>query len=201
MMNLTPRQMQILRFIRDYRHRQGYSPTLQEIGDHLGLTKVTVFEHIDALERKKALRRGGKHKARCLEITNEVVFPEDRPTRLPLAGRIAAGLPIEAIEDRQVLDLEEIFEGPGERFVLRVTGQSMIDEHIRDGDYVICERRNTARNGECVVALLADGEATLKTFYKEKGKIRLQPANPDFQPIYPDQIEIQGVVIGVLRKL
>ena len=120
MLNLTPRQMEILRFIRTYRDRFGYSPTMQEIGDHLHLTKVTVFEHVGALERKGALTRGAKHKARSLQVAADFEFPEDKPTRLPLVGRIAAGLPIEAIEDAETLDLEEVFEGPGDRFVLRV---------------------------------------------------------------------------------
>ncbi len=120
---------------------------------------------------------------------------------LPLAGRIAAGLPIEAIEDTEMLDLEEIFTGQGDTFVLEVTGDSMIEEHIREGDFVVVQRRNTARNGDTVVALLDDGEATLKKFYKEKKRIRLQPANDEYQPIYAKKVDIQGVVIGVIRQL
>ena len=201
MENVTPRQLEVLRFIRGFRERSGYSPTMQEIGDHLSLTKVTVFEHIAALEKKGALSRGAKHKARSLSVAPDFEFPEDNESLLPLVGLIAAGLPIEAIEDRETLDLQEIFDVPGEKFVLRVTGDSMIDEQIRDGDYVVCQRRNTARNGETVVALLEDGEATLKTFYKEKNRIRLQPANPAYKPIYTNKVDIQGVVIGVIRRL
>ena len=174
---------------------------MQEIGDALRLTKVTVFEHAGALERKGALLRGPKHKARSLRVAADFEFPEDRPTRLPLVGRIAAGQPIEAIEDTETLDLEEVFDRPGETFALRVSGNSMIDEQIADGDYVICERRTVAQNGETVVALLEDGEATLKKLYREKGRIRLQPANPEFAPIYADRVDVQGVVIGVLRRL
>jgi len=199
---VTPRQMDILRFVRDFRARHGYSPTMQEIADYLGVSKVTVFEHVGALEKKGLLLRGARHKARSLQISDEASFPEeDRPTQIPLAGRIAAGHPLEAVEDRESIDLEEMFARPGESFCLRVTGESMIDEQIRDGDYVICERRSEARNGETVVALLEGGEATLKKFYKERGRIRLQPANPDFSPIYVDNAEIQGVVIGVIRRL
>ena len=198
---VTPRQLQILRLIHDYRKRFGYSPTMQEIGDQLHLTKVTVFEHVGALERKGVLLRGAKHRARSLQVSPDFPLPDERSTALPLAGRIAAGHPIEAIEDRETLDLEEIFSRPTDTFVLQVTGESMIDEHIRDGDYVVCERRNTARDGETVVALLEDGEATLKKLYRERGRIRLQPANPDFEPIYVDQVEIQGVVIGVVRRM
>lgn len=201
MENVTPRQLEILRFIRDHRDRFGYSPTMQEIGDHLGLTKVTVFEHVGALERKGVLSRGGKHKARSLRVDPKFPFPEDSATVLPLVGLVQAGMPIEAVENRDALDLREIFDVPGEKFVLQVTGDSMIDEQIREGDYVICQRRNTARNGETVVALLEDGEATLKTFYKERSRIRLQPANPAYEPIFADKVEIQGVVVGVVRRM
>ena len=201
MQSPTPRQMEILRFIRDFRGRHGYSPTMQEIGDHLNLTKVTVFEHVGALESKGLLHRGPKHKARSLQVSGKVDFPDERPTQIPLVGCIAAGLPIDAVENREVLDLEELFDRPGERFVLKVSGDSMVDEHICDGDFVICERRQTARNGETVVALLQDGEATLKKFYRENGLVRLQPANPNYEPIYPQQLDIQGVVIGVIRSL
>jgi len=202
MQTVTPRQMDILRCVRDYRARHGYSPTMQEIGDFLHLSKVTVFEHIASLVKKALLRRGDKYKARSLQLSDSVSFPdEDRPTRIPLAGRIAAGQPIEAIEDNEVVDLEELFARPGAKFCLRVVGNSMIDDQIRDGDLVVCEKRHTARNGETVVALLDTGEATLKKLYKEHGKIRLQPANAQFQPIYLDNVNVQGVVVGVIRKL
>jgi len=200
METVTPRQLEILRFIRDFRKRHGYSPTMQEIGDHFKLTKVTVFEHIGAVERKGLLIRGRKHRARSLQVLPDLSFPDERATRIPLIGRIAAGRPIEAIQENEVLDLEDLFERPAETFVLRVTGDSMTDEHICDGDYVICERRVEAQDGETVVALLPDGEATLKKFYRQKGRIRLQPANPKYQPIYPDRLDIQGVVVGVVRK-
>jgi repressor LexA len=199
---VTPRQLDILRHIRDFRLRHGYSPTMQEIGDHLGLTKVTVFEHVGALEKKGLIQRGDKHKARSLKVSKKFEFPDEtKPTRLRLAGRIAAGRPIEAVEDAQTLDLEEIFQSARETFVLEVTGDSMIEEHISPGDYVICEKRNTARSGQTVVALLPDGEATLKKLYREKGRVRLQPANPNYEPIYCREVQIQGVVIGVLRRV
>ena len=202
MKTVTPRQMDILRFLRDYRDRHGYSPTMQEIGDYLGLSKVTVFEHVGALVKKGLLRRHGRHKARSLELSTEVEFPDEaRPTQIPLVGTIAAGHALEAIEDNETLDLEEMFARPSETFCLRVTGRSMIDVQICDGDYVVCEKRNTARDGQTVVALLESGEATLKKLYREDGKIRLQPANPDFDPIIVDHVDIQGVVIGVIRQL
>jgi repressor LexA len=199
--NTTPRQMQILIFIRDYRHKNGYSPTLQEVGDTLGLTKVTVFEHVGALERKGLLLRGAKHSARSLQVSSKVDFPDERPTRLALVGRIAAGRPIEAVEGADALDLEDLFERKSPTFVLQVTGDSMIDDHICDGDYVVCERRSVARNGETVVALLENGDATLKRFYRDARGIRLQPANPQYEPIHVKEVQVQGVVIGVLRTL
>ena len=202
MQTVTPRQMDILRFIRDYRARHAYSPTMQEIGDYLKLSKVTVFEHVGALVGKRLLRRQAKHKARSLALSPDVEFADEaRATQIPLAGVIAAGQPIDAVEDDQRLDLEEVFSRPGETFCLRVTGRSMIDEQIRDGDYVVCERRDHARDGETVVALLDNDEATLKKLYREKGRVRLQPANADFAPIYVDNVRIQGVVVGVIRKL
>ncbi|MFW6145845.1 MAG: transcriptional repressor LexA [Planctomycetota bacterium] len=198
---ITPRQMEILTYIRDFRREHGFSPTLQEMGDALGLTKVTVFEHVGTLERKRLLKRGAKHSARSLRVSSKVTFPDERPTLLPLAGRIAAGLPIEAVEDVETLDLHELLDRRGETFVLQVTGDSMTGDHICDGDYVICERRATAHNGETVVALLPDGEATLKRFYRDRNRVRLQPANEAFEPIFLKNVQVQGVVIGVLRAL
>lgn len=201
MQTTTPRQLQVLQFIRDFQRRHGYSPTMQEIGDHLGLTKVTAFEHVGALERKGLVRRGAKHSARSLQICDDVSLPDERPTRIPLVGRIAAGAPIETVEDTETLDFEQMLSRPRNTFVLQVTGESMIDEHICEGDYVICEQRQDAKNGETVVALLPDGETTLKKFYRERNRVRLQPANPNYKPIYARQVEIQGVVVGVLRSL
>lgn len=197
---MTPRQLEILKRIRDHQHSHGYSPTMQELADELDISKVTVFEHVDALVDKGMLRRL-PHKARSLELTSSVRLPDERPTLLPLMGRIAAGRPIEAVEDAESLDLEAIFAQRGETFVLEVTGDSMIDDQICDGDFVVVEKRKTANNGEIVVALLEDGEATLKRFYKERKRFRLQPANEAFEPIYVDRLDIQGVVIGIVRRL
>ena len=121
--------------------------------------------------------------------------------RFPLAGYIAAGVPIEAVENRECLDIEDLFNSRSETFVLKVRGDSMIGEQIRDGDYVVCEKRSDPRRGETVVALLDSGEATLKKFYRQGGKIKLQPANPEFKPLFvdADKVQIQGVVLGVLR--
>lgn len=203
-MNLTPKQMHILTRIRDLRLARGYSPTMQELADELGVSKVTVFEHVEALIRKGALQRD-RNKARSLVISPSLRLPdEERNTKLPLVGTIAAGSPIDAVESRESVDLEEIFAPRSHHvahFVLRVRGDSMIQDQIRDGDYVVVEKRNNARNGQTVVALLDNGEATLKKFYREGSRIRLQPANPAYEPIWveADQLQIQGVVVGLIR--
>ena len=173
---------------------------MQEIADHLGIRRPTVFEHLKALEA-----RGAITKKPILSRTIELCAGTRRSTgaRFNLVGRIAAGRPIEAIEDPEVLDVEALFRGrTGETFALQVVGNSMIDEQIRDGDYVIVEKRDSAHNGETVVALIDEQEATLKKFYLELGRVRLQPANPTMEPIFldADRVRIQGVVIGVLRK-
>ena len=193
-MNLTPRQLDVLVAIRNYRHLHGYSPTMQELADQLGTSKVTIFEHVGALEKKRVLRRD-KHKARSLEIVSDEKLPdENRSTRLPLLGNIAAGSPIEAVENREELDLEQMFSSRAGVYVLRVRGESMIDDHLCDGDYVVIERRENARNGEQVVALLDSGEATLKRYYREGGKIRLQPANRAMEPRIVDVVSPKSTV-------
>jgi repressor LexA len=197
--SLTPKQLRVLTFIRDFTRARGYAPTMQELADDFGVSKVTVFEHIAALQKKGYLKRS-RHKARSLQLSGAVEFPDERPTRLPLVGTIAAGRPIEAFEEREVLDLEEMFVSSHGSFVLRVRGDSMIDDNICDGDYVIVERRDTAQDGETVVALLDDGEATLKRFYHDRNGIRLQPANAAYEPIIVKDVRVQGVVVGVLRR-
>ena len=203
--NLTPKQMKILTLIRDTRLSRGYSPTMQELGEALGVSKVTVFEHVEALIKKGCLTRD-PNKARSLELSPDLELPdEQRNTRLPLVGSIAAGSPIEAVETREHLDLEEIFSPPGSssnKFVLKVRGDSMIDCHIADGDYVICEQRNAARRGDIVVALVDNDEATLKYYEpKSDGTVHLVPANDAYKPIIvkKEQLQIQGVCVGVVR--
>ena len=193
-MNLTPKQLWILKRIRDWRLANGYSPTMQELADELNVSKVTVFEHVESLIKKGALIRT-PNKARSLDISPNLELPdEQRHTRLPLVGAIAAGSPIEAVEDVESIDLEAMFAQPSARrtsrpsqvFALKVRGNSMIDEHIRDGDFVVCQKAD-------------NGEATLKKLYRERGKFRLQPANDKFEPIIVDHCQVQGVVIGVIR--
>jgi len=207
-MNLTPKQLEVLELIRQCQNDHGYSPTMQELAEQIGVSKVTVFERIEALIRKGALTREA-NRARSLSIAEEITDryekEENAAVRFPLVGRIAAGMPIERCEDRETLDLTNMF-GPrvgqrSETFALRVEGESMKDEGILDGDYVLIQKQSTAKNGDRVVALLPDGETTLKTFFKESnGTIRLQPANTDFDPIIVTECQIQGVVTGVLRS-
>lgn len=197
--SLTPKQLRVLTFIRDFTKARGYAPTMQELADEFGVSKVTVFEHIAALQRKGCLRRS-RHKARSLRLKEGLEFADERATLLPLVGTIAAGRPIEAIEEREFVDLEEMFVSPHGTFVLRVRGDSMIGDQICDGDLVIAEQRTTARDGEMVVALIEGEEATLKRVFRTPKGVRLEASNPKYEPIFATDVRIQGVVVGVLRQ-
>lgn len=193
---LTRRQKDILEFFVSYRDEHGISPTLEEIARNFGLNKVTVFGHVSELEKKGVLTRAAKGVSRGLQLVDF----EDGGSRLPIRGTIAAGLPIEAVESDETFEFSDLLPPHGDVYVLRVRGDSMIDDAICDGDLVLVERRDSARNGETVVAVLPDEEATLKRFYRENGHVRLQPANAGMQPILTKQVEIRGVVIGVVRR-
>jgi repressor LexA len=200
-MNLTKRQKEVLDFVTEFVDEKGYSPSLEEIAASFGLSSVsTIHKHVSHLIAKGLLRRGWNQN-RSLEP----VTLEHRPhaALVPLSGIVAAGQPIEAIEDDETLDIPESMLGRGETFALKVRGESMIDEGIRDGDFVIVERRRKAHNGELVVALVDGEEATLKTFKQDGGRVSLIPANPSLRPmIYSaERITIAGVVTGVLRRL
>ena len=206
-MALTRRQKQVYDFLAQFVDEHGYSPSFEEIGEGLGLSSLaTVHKHISTLEKKGFIRRG-YNQSRSIEIVQlpksvkEQVI-ERRVQELPLVGRIAAGRPLEAVEERETISLGDFARG-GNSFVLQVKGSSMIEDHIMDGDFVVCEQTQVANAGDIVVALLADDEATLKRFYREgSGKIRLQPANSEMAPIIAaaSDVKIQGRVIGVLRK-
>jgi repressor LexA len=218
---LTPRQVQILRLIEDVRNRSGCSPTLQEMAGTLRVSKVTVFEHVEALVRKGLLHRA-PNKARSLTLDSSVkLSPSDgsgqpMPSKsdngdsspavnpsggmYPMAGYIAAGVPLEAVEIPDTLDVSGMFETATGTFALRVRGDSMIDDHICEGDFVLVQKSNRAGDGQIVVAVLEDGQATLKKIYRDGNGFRLEGANPTFKTIYADKVDIQGVVIGVLRQ-
>jgi len=210
---LTRRQRAILEFFCDYRDANGISPTLEEIAQHFQVSKVTVFGHVAELERKGVIKRYAKGISRGLQL----VDPEADP-RIPAAGgsdgsggppadgltilgTIAAGAPIETLEEPELLPFAELAPPGKDVYVLRVRGTSMIEDAICDGDLVIVERRDDARDGQTVVAVLPGEEATLKRYYREPdGRIRLQPANAALQPILVDEVELRGVVIGVVRR-
>ena len=197
---LTRRQRQILDYLKEFIDRHGYAPSLEEIGRRFNLSSLaTVHKHLTNLQEKGFIRRAW-NRSRSIELV-----PARTGTRafdLPLLGSVAAGAPIEAVVSPETVSVPEDLVGRHDTYALRVRGDSMIDEHIRDGDLVIVEDRRTARNGEMVIALLDESDVTLKTFHRENNRVRLQPANPAVRPIVVDagQVRIQGVVIGVVRK-
>ena len=200
-MHLTRRQKEIYDFVARHIERKGYAPTIVEIGEHFDLHSLaTVHKHLTNLQKKGLIKRAW-NQSRALELVPAEV--KIRAVELPLLGRVAAGTPIEAVQSSETIFVPENMVGRKETYVLQVKGDSMIDEQIRDGDYVIVEDRKTARDGEMVIALLEGERATLKKMFREKaGRVRLQPANPRMKPIYvdADSLQIQGVVIGVLRR-
>ena len=199
-MALTRRQRQILDYVEQFIDMHGYSPSFEEIaGEFKYRSLATVHEHLSNLENKGYLRKN-YNKSRSLEL---VPAEGSLAVDLPLLGMVAAGLPIEAVEQQESLAVPHDMLGRGNNFVLRVQGSSMVDEQIRDGDYIVVNSRQTAENGEMVVALVGGDSATVKKFYRERdGRIRLQPANPTMQPMYYDESEvrIQGIVVAVIRK-
>jgi len=198
---LTRRQHEILAFYRAYAGEHGYSPTLEEVAQHFGVNKVTIFGHVAELERKGALHRSAKHVSRGLVPADSGAGAnaQNGPS-VPILGRIAAGVPIEAIEAPEPLAWGDIVPSDREVYALRVRGHSMIDDGIHDGDIVLVERRSNAVDGDLVVAVLPDDEATLKRIYREKHGYRLQPANQALRPIFAASVEVRGIVIGVVRR-
>ncbi|PLX28166.1 repressor LexA [Candidatus Parcubacteria bacterium] len=198
---LTKRQREILDFVTNFIDSNGFSPSIREIADHLNLSSpATIHVHLDNLRKKGFLKKGSHNEARSIELV--VAQPEfSAGIELPLLGLITAGEPIEAIEDNETIGVPVDFvTDAANSYVLRVKGESMIEEGILSGDYVIIERNPSPRNGDVVVALLNNAYATLKKFYKEANRIRLQPANSTMEPIYCKDPLIQGVVRGVIRK-
>ncbi len=198
-MTLTKRQKELLDYLRRYIDQHGYAPTLDEIGREFALTSLaTVHKHLSNLESKGAIRRTWNH-SRAIELVDE---PRRREAvELPLLGRVAAGAPIEEIEDPDTISVPQDLIRRNNTFVLRVSGDSMIHDGILDGDYIVVEERRDADNGETVVAVI-DGETTVKRFYREADTVRLQPANDRLAPILVSHgdIEIRGVVVAVMRK-
>lgn len=198
-MPLTKRQKEILAFLNEYLKERGYSPSLDEIAKHFGIASLNaIYKHLRVLEERGFIRRLS-NRARSITIVEQESVAEQL---VPLLGTIAAGHPIEAVASPEEISVPDGLLTKGTNYVLRVEGDSMIEEHIRDGDLIIVEQRDVAANGETVVALIDGQEATLKKLYREEGRIRLQPANPTLFPIFveEDRLRIQGVVVGLMRK-
>lgn len=199
---LYKRQRQILDFIAQYIQKNGYAPTLREIADAIGVSSLaTVHEHLEALDRKEVIKKHNG-KVRGIELLDKTFLDTGESVSLPLLGYIAAGSPIEAYpdDDATFRVSPELVTGKKRAYVLQVKGQSMIEDHIDDGDYVVVEETQEVNNGEIVVALLDNGLATLKRYYKEVTRVRLEPANANMSPIYTTNVQIQGKVVGLIRK-
>ena len=199
---LYKKQKQIVDFIKQYIQKHGTSPTLGEIAEAMNVKSLsTVHEHLENLEKKGVIKRF-QGAVRGIQILEEKIGQALEGVELPLVGYIAAGEAIEAIEDqsRSITVSPSLLTGKKRGFVLQVKGESMIDDGILDGDYVVIEQQNTANNGDIVVALLKNELATLKRYYKEASRIRLEPANSKMQPIYATDVKIQGKVVGVIRS-
>jgi len=201
-MPLTKRQKEILDHIEGFLEEHGYAPSFEEIADAFGYASLaTVHEHLSNLERKGYIRKA-YNESRSIELVREEAG--NGAAELPLLGTVAAGVPIEAVRDQETIEVPSDMAGKeGDNYVLRVQGDSMIDEQIRDGDFIVVNARPTAENGEMVVALVAGESATVKKLYREPGnRVRLQPANPEMEPIVVDgdDVDVQGVVVGVIRR-
>lgn len=200
MQPLTRRQREILDYLAEFIEHHGYSPSLEEIGRRFGLSSLaTVHKHLGNLQEKGFIKRAW-NRSRSVELVP--TGAGGRAVEIPLQGYVAAGDPIEAVVSPETVAVPDDFLGARATYALRVRGRSMIDEQIRDGDLVIVEDRKTAENGEMVIALLDGSEVTLKTFHRERGRIRLQPANPALEPLVvdADRVQVQGVVIGLMRR-
>lgn len=194
---LTGRQQQVYQFIHDKIVHRGYGPTVREIGEHFDISSPNgVMCHLKALEKKGLIIRS-PNKSRAIELTRDAIEAE---RGLPLVGCVAAGATQLAFEQAERIDFDDLFKRP-DLFVLSVSGDSMIDAQIAEGDYVVVRRQPTAERGEMVVARTDEGEATLKYWYPEKNRIRLQPANASMDAIYVKQAEVIGVVVGVVRSI
>jgi repressor LexA len=198
--SLTPRQREIYEFIRGKIQGRGYGPTVREIGTEFSIKSPNgVMCHLKALQKKGLIHRE-PNMSRAIQLLDDPASLPARPSGIPMLGRIAAGQPIEAIEQiEEELEFSE-WESAKETFALRVTGESMIEEHIADGDFVVIKKQEDARDGQIVAVRDEDGEATLKRFFREKNRVRLEPANKEMKPIYRDRVNILGVLVGVVRK-
>jgi len=208
------RKQRIIDYIAATLRARGYPPSVREIGQAVGLASTSaVHHHLEALEKEGYLERGAA-RSRAIRLTPHAALqsglssellpqsPVEQSHVLPIVGEIAAGGPIEAYQDTsETLSVPEMLAPAGDAYVLRVRGDSMIDAHIQDGDFVVIRPQQTARNGDIVVAQVEENAVTLKRFFKENGKVRLQPANEQYAPMFYDDVRVQGKLIGVIRRL
>lgn len=208
---ITPRQLEVLATISRFEDRQCYSPTIAELAGELSVSRTTVFEHIAGLRKRKLVTKSqGRARSSRLTAKARRLLEEYESSGavsaggnfggIALLGRVAAGRPIEAVEDRQSVSLGDLFGTADDVFALEVVGDSMIEEGIDSGDYVVCRRCQSAGDGELVVAIMDEDEVTLKRFYLEKDRVRLQPANDAYEAIYSNNCKIEAVVIGLLHR-
>lgn len=195
---MTQRQREVYEFIRDKIQNRGYGPTVREIGTEFSISSPNgVMCHLKALEKKGLIARE-PNMSRAIQLSNESPIPRG----LPLVGRVPAGMLEEAVENVERIDFSQLFDPEkDELFVLQVKGDSMIEAQIADGDYVVIRKQDTAHKGQMVVALTDEGEATLKCWFPEAGRIRLQPCNSEMEPIYVKNAKVIGVVTGVVRRV
>ncbi len=196
-MYLTKKQSAILDYLKSYDSDNGFTPTFEEIARHFGFkSKGTVYKHINALKTKGVIKQAW-NRVRGIEIVDT-----GNDNSLPVLGVVAAGQPIAAVENREDITVPPELLGSGEHFILRVSGDSMLDQHIADGDYVVIRRKKTARSGDTVVALIDKNDATIKTYYDHEKQVELRPAHPEYKSLFVDRarLSIDGIVVGVLRK-
>lgn len=197
---LTERQQEILSYVQDYSAKRGYAPSIRDICGHFGISSTRgVHRHLETLEEKGYMKRAST--PRSIKIIQDISDAFANTVELPMLGFIAAGAPIEVMEHQETISVPQTLVGKRPCYVLRVKGNSMIEDHILNGDFIVVEKCDDADNGEVVVALINNrSEATLKRIYKEKGRIRLQPANSELKPIYVKDVAVQGRVRGLFRR-
>jgi repressor LexA len=207
---VTPRQLEILGHIRRFEQSRCYLPTIAELAQAAGVSRTTAFEHIARLQEKGLLRKStGRARSlrltarasRLLEYAGQLEQDEGGGEGLRLCGRVAAGMPIEAIENIEEISLRSVFGEGDDVFALEVRGDSMIDEGIDTGDFIVCKKATRAEKGQMVVAIVDDENATVKRFYRDKGQVRLESSNAAYEPIYTENCRIEAVVLGVVRRL
>lgn len=200
-MYFTKRQLEVLDFIRSFLARERIAPTLDEMAQHFQVSKITILDHLKALEQKGVLKRE-KNRARAIELVEpEAEGGAERDLVLPVLGLVQAGSPSEPFENPEEFDVSGWLSRPGDVHLLRVAGESMIEDHIAEGDLVLVDRRKRPTDGDIVVAATDEGGVTLKRIYREGDRVRLQPSNSSMQPMYFERAEVRGVVVGLLRQM